>query len=161
VQFSVLSNHLHAIVEADDAATFTSGMRSLTIRLARALNRLWQRRAKVLDHRFHSRVLGSPREVARSLAYVLLNARKHAAQRGRRMAPGWVDPRSTGACFDGWMRPPRTATDRDFGVSEPRTWLLREGWRRCGLLTLDAVPSGLDPRAHRAERARVRSLAEA
>lgn len=157
VQFSVLSNHLHAIVEADDAATFSSAMRSLTIRLARALNRLWQRHGKVLEHRFHARALRSPSEVARSLAHVLLNARKHAAQRGRQLPPDWVDPRSTGVRFDGWARPPRATSDRDFGVSAPQTWLLRHGWRRCGLLALDAVPGGVDGPTLRGERAPARA----
>ena len=28
-------------------------------------------------------------------------------------------------------------------VAEPHTWLLRKGWRRCGLIRTDEVPAGL------------------
>src|SRR4051812_29847794 len=39
-EFSVLSNHLHLVVEADDSDALSHGMQGLCIRIARALNRL-------------------------------------------------------------------------------------------------------------------------
>ncbi|MEQ9498026.1 MAG: hypothetical protein RIT81_14240, partial [Deltaproteobacteria bacterium] len=71
-----------------------------------------------------------------ALAYVLNNFRKHEAQRGRRLAPGFIDPCSSAAAFDGWR-------ERD---AEPSTlaravgWMLRKGWRKRGLLSVAAVP---------------------
>ena len=75
--------------------------------------------------RYHARVLRSPLEVKRALAYVLNNARRHAAQRGARMARGWLDPYSSARAFTGWrgvmahpgtdepwLAPPRTSGRR-------------------------------------------------
>jgi len=76
---------------------------------------------------------------------VLLNQRRHAAQGGHRYPKHWVDPFSSGAQFDGWREPvPRSV--RPAGglgpptVVRPRTWLLREGWRRRGRIALWEVP---------------------
>jgi len=96
VHHSIQSNHLHLIVEATDRTTLTSGLRGLIVRLARELNRLWQRSGGVFADRFHERELRTPREVRNSLVYVLHNARKHGI---------WMrgpDPCSSGAEFDGW-----------------------------------------------------------
>jgi putative transposase len=38
VEFTVLSNHLHLIVEADNSTELSRGMQGLCVRLARALN---------------------------------------------------------------------------------------------------------------------------
>jgi putative transposase len=99
----------------------------------------------VLDSRYHHRSLRSPREVRRALAYVLLNARRHLAKR-RHVARGAsvpLDPASSARWFDGWRtkvasRLPETAAVRD--VARPRTWLLRVGWRRHGLVDPGELP---------------------
>ncbi len=96
VEYSVLSNHLHLVVEAADALSLTAGMRSLTGRLALRLNKVFARSGPLFDDRYHARPLGSPREVWLALQYVLLNHRKHEAKHGRTLAPHWIDPR-TGA----------------------------------------------------------------
>jgi hypothetical protein len=70
-------------------------------------------------------MLRTPREVRASLVYVLLNFRKHL-----RAAPG-IDPRSSGAAFQGW-RDRRQRPCGAAGVLEPRTWLVRVGWLRAG-----------------------------
>jgi REP element-mobilizing transposase RayT len=142
VHYSILSNHLHLIVEADGAEAFALGMRSLTIRLARRLNRVWQRRGRVLAHRFHARELCSPREVRNSLLYVLCNARKHFAKDGVRMPSDWIDPHSSGRAFDGWLGRTAPASQRDYGTSGAKTWLLTTAWRRHGLLRIDTIPGG-------------------
>ena len=77
VEFSVLNNHVHMIVEAEDSNALSRGMQALKVRLARSLNRLWQRTGTVWGDRFHSRVLKSRRGVWSALRYVLNNARKH------------------------------------------------------------------------------------
>ena len=90
----------------------------------------------MLADRYHVRVLRTPREVRNALAYVLLNARKHAAKAGRMLSRAIaIDPASSGRWFDGWSRCTTTATGSP-AVSLPRTWLLSIGWRQWGLLDL-------------------------
>ena len=67
------------IVEAKDRDALGRGMKSIGSRLARAVNRVFKRAGPVLADRYHVRVLRTPREVRNALAYVLLNARRHAA----------------------------------------------------------------------------------
>ncbi|HKO91462.1 MAG TPA: hypothetical protein VJU61_09940, partial [Polyangiaceae bacterium] len=71
VHYSIQSNHVHLLVEADDRRALTAGLRGLFVRIAGALNRLWQRRGGVFADRFHERELRTPREVRNSLLYVL------------------------------------------------------------------------------------------
>ncbi|HWB82260.1 MAG TPA: hypothetical protein VG755_45160 [Nannocystaceae bacterium] len=75
-----------------------------------------------------------------ALAYVLDNARRHAAQRGQRHADGWLDPFSSARAFSGWRSVRAQHGSDPPWLSAPATWLLRVGWRRHGLLELDAVP---------------------
>lgn len=141
VHYSVMSNHLHLLVEAKDARTLSLGLRSIQARMARGLNELWQRRGRLFGDRYHARILKTPREVRNALAYVLLNARKHAAEMGRRIRSIWLDPFSSGGAFDGWKSAWVLPNDPEtFDVTEPKTWLLRIGWRRHRLLLLDEVP---------------------
>jgi len=124
-------------------------MKSIGARLARAVNRVFARSGSVLDGRFHHRVLRTPREVRNALAYVLLNARRHWAKlrRGRR-PPVRLDEASSARWFDGWRQAwrARLATDDEVGEAERpeiapgRTWLLRIGWRRHGLIDPREVP---------------------
>ena len=88
--------------------------------------------------RYHSRVLRSPREVRNALRYVLCNARKH----GLRLDPRRPDPCSSGAWFDGWkeVTAPFGPPTRRSPVVAARTWLMRVGWRRGGLIPLASVP---------------------
>ncbi len=60
VHYSLLSNHVHLIVEAPDASALARGMKAIGSRLARAVNRLLGRRGPVLLERFHLRVLRTP-----------------------------------------------------------------------------------------------------
>jgi hypothetical protein len=125
VHFSVQSNHLHLIVEADVALALPRGLQGLAVRCARAINRCLGRRGSVWSERYHAHSLGTPREVRLGMVYVLLNFRKHL-----RAAPG-VDPFSSGPWFEGWTRPPPARADPS-PVRPPRTWLAAAGWRRAG-----------------------------
>jgi putative transposase len=137
------------IVEADDARALANGMKSIGARLARAVNRVLGRSGPVLDGRYHHRALRTPREVRRALAYVLLNARRHLAKRRRWATPRvLVDPASSARWFDGWrpnaaIRLPASGTAPE--VAQPRTWLLRVGWRRHGLVDPNETPGGALP----------------
>ena len=116
-------------------------MKSIAARLARAANRVFARRGSVLADRYHLHVLRTPREVRNALAYVLLNARRHAAKLGQLLrGPARIDPASSGRWFDGWSASaPTPGPDRP-AVAPPRSWLLRVGWRRHGLLRPEEVP---------------------
>lgn len=148
VHFNVLGNHLHFIVEAGGTAPLARRMQGLMVRLARRANRACGRTGKLFVERYHARVLRSPRETRNAIRYVLLNARHHAAERGETLSSGWVDPYSSGAWFDGWNAPMRVDKDwlrrlvaRPAPTAAPRTWLLREGWKkREGLIAFDDVP---------------------
>ena len=148
VHYSLQGDHAHLIVEAADRDALGRGMKAVGSRLARAVNRVFGRSGPVLADRYHVRVLRTPREVRNALAYVLLNARRHAAKAGRRLSRALaIDPASSGRWFDGWTRrkspgiegsgpsPPSAPA-----VSSPHSWLLTEGWRRRGLLDPDEVP---------------------
>jgi len=144
--YSLQSDHAHLIVEAQGKEALASGMKSIGARLARAVNRVTGRSGPVLDGRYHHRSLRSPREVRRALAYVLLNARRHLAKR-RNVSSAAVhfDGASSARWFDGWRseaasRLPAEGASRE--VARPRTWLLRMGWRRHGLVDPREVPAG-------------------
>jgi len=77
VHFTVQTNHLHLLVEADGTPALSCGMQGLGIRLAKAINRRIGRAGRVWSDRFHCRALRTPREVRNGLIYVLLNGRKH------------------------------------------------------------------------------------
>jgi REP element-mobilizing transposase RayT len=142
VQYSIQNDHLHAIVEATNERDLASGMKAIGARFARAVNRIFERRGSVLADRYHLHVLRTPAEVRRALAYVLLNARRHLAKRGRRPLPRpAIDPASSGRFFSGWNRRFQPASSlHPPPVASPRTWLLRVGWRRHGLVDPNEVP---------------------
>jgi putative transposase len=141
VHYSVLGNHLHAIAEVDDRDSLSRGMQGFCTRFARAINACTGRTGTVFASRYHVRELRTPREVRYALRYVLLNARHHAQDAGTSLPSDWFDRRSTSAVFDGWIDPPRVRERfSDYGTSPARTWLLRVGWRRHGLLALDDTP---------------------
>ena len=88
-----------------------------------------------VGERYRTHVLKTPREVRHSIAYVLLNHKKH----GIRLTG--LDPMSSTSLFDGFVsavaheRPPNSPTQL------ARTWLLSRGWRRHGLLRLCESPA--------------------
>jgi hypothetical protein len=141
VHYSVLTHHLHLIVEAADAASMTEGIRGLCVRLARRINRFAARKGRVFSDRYFSRILKTPREVRNGLCYVLNNVRRHARQHSRTLLSGWIDDCSSGRFFDGWRDGPLNIPGPERPtVAAPGTWLLSTGWRRWGLLRFDEVP---------------------
>ena len=145
VHYSLQHDHAHLVIEAKGKDALARGMKSIAARLARAVNRVSARSGAVLDGRYHHRLLRTPREVRRALAYVLLNARRHLAKRrgASRATAAHVDGASSARWFDGWRRPFAArpiATESAPEVARPRTWLLRIGWRRHGLVDPSEVP---------------------
>ncbi len=140
VAYSIQTDHVHLIVEAASAVDLGRGMKSIGSRIARAVNRVFGRRGPVLADRYHLHVLRTPREVRNAMAYVLLNARRHLAKLGRRLsASPRIDPASSGRWFQGGRAPVPRANDPP-AVASARTWLLRVGWQRAGLIGPDEVP---------------------
>ena len=142
VEFSVQGNHLHLIVEADDRIALARGMQGLSIRIARGINKLLHRSGNVFTDRYHPHELKSPRELRNALAYVLQNFRRHAYQRQQFCRRGWMDECSSARWFQGWRNSGRAPEERgdDAPVADPETWLMREGWRRHGLVSVDEIP---------------------
>jgi REP element-mobilizing transposase RayT len=141
VHFSVQSNHLHLIVEATDTLQLSRGMQGLTSRMARAVNRALGSAGTVFADRYHAHELRTPRETRHALLYVLQNWAKHGPG-------GAYDPCSSAVWFDGWSRAPSAEPTPPL-VARPRTWMVRVGWRRHGLLHPGEKPGKL-PQARQA-----------
>jgi REP element-mobilizing transposase RayT len=143
-EFVVMGNHLHLIVEVDGKEALARGMKRLASRMARLINHRLGRRGQVFGDRYHSRVLGSPRQVRNGLVYVIQNRRHHARGNARLS----FDPCSSAASFTGWSAPlPRDSAWMvealaEAPATEPaRTWLLAVGWRPLGLISLEEGPA--------------------
>ena len=129
VHYSIQSNHIHLLAEARDRRALSRGMQGLVIRMARALNRLWGRSGKVFPHRYFDRILRTPREVRGVLDYILNNKFLHLA-----VECVGLDDYASGQWFDGWRDGWRSRAREESPLAEARTWLVRVGWRRHGLL---------------------------
>jgi putative transposase len=112
IEFAVLGNHLHLLVEADSDLSLSRGMQGLGVRIAKALNRVMQRRGRVFDDHYHASLLATPTKLVNAIAYVLGNHERHY---GRSHG---VDPYSS------------LASDSARVLCAATTWLVRTGWRR-------------------------------
>ena len=121
--FSILSNHLHFLVEADSQQDLSRGMQGLLSGSARVINRLVGRRGKLWADRYHAQDIDNVAQARYSLRYVLCNIAKHGG-------PVGVDPMSSGVWFDGWVEQPPALVNSP--VARPRTWLLAHGWHEKG-----------------------------
>ena len=155
VHLSIQRTHLHLIVEADNKAALALGMQGFQISAAKHLNaaisrdKPERRRGAVFPDRYHAEVITSPTQARHALSYVLLNWRKHQEDRAEPMRTWKIDWFSTAVMFPGWAeygdepflwRGP--ATYDPLIVYQPRTWMLREGWKRGGpLISCREVPS--------------------
>jgi REP element-mobilizing transposase RayT len=131
VHYSVQSNHVHLMCEARDRTALSRGIQSLAIRIAKRLNRLWQRAGQLFADRYHDRILRTPREVRNALAYVLNNAAHH----GVALPRDEPDPCSSSVWFSGWRTLRARARDPS-PLACARTWLLSVGWLRHGRIEL-------------------------
>ncbi len=154
--FSIQGNHIHLLVEADDAMALARGMQGFSISCARHINNQLTRRTgrrhrgQVFADRYHPEYLTTPLQVKNALCYLLNNWRKH----GEDLRGGALDPFSSGKGFDGWDRPVdrRIRPDDELvPIILPHTWLLSDGWRRHGRISPWAVP-GARGKAKRGSR---------
>jgi hypothetical protein len=138
LHFSVQSDHVHLLLEADDKVCLSRGTAGVCIRLSRAINRAIGRRGSVWADRYHARALRTPREVRSGIVYVLMNWKKHVPR-----ARGF-DVCSSAPWFHGWARPPFSEPPFDepegSPVEAPKTWLFRTGWKRYGAIEASERP---------------------
>lgn len=143
---SIQRNHFHFLVEASDNRTLSAGMQRLNILTARTLNRMLGRKGQLFEFRYHATQIKCPKQARHALAYVLNNWRRHREDEScERAQVAKLDPYASGLAFDGWDAP-RFVVPEDFTplpVSEARTWLLRTGWRRHGLIDVFETPGPL------------------
>src|SRR6185312_1812920 len=99
VHFSLLNNHLHMIVEAQNNKALGIGMRSFGCRLGKAIRKVTGGVGSVFAGRYHLHVLKTPTEVKRALEYVLLNRNKH-----ENLIEG-IDEFSSATTFKLWRKP--------------------------------------------------------
>jgi REP element-mobilizing transposase RayT len=111
IEFAVLSNHVHLVVEAESSVALSRGVQGLCVRLARTLNRLLARTGAIFADHFHSHLLRSPTEVVNAIRYVLGNATRHYGERG----------------LDGFSS---AAPSAKAILALPMTWLVGEASRR-------------------------------
>jgi len=153
VHLSLQRTHIHMIVEANDRRALWQGMKAFGISVAKQINALIgertgeRRRGSVFADRYHAAVLSTPKQVRNTLAYVLQNW-KHHGEHDKPMQRAWkIDPYSSAIGFDGWKErdgvPFRLPEDYEaLFVWRPRTWLLKVGWRRWGLISIAEIPGG-------------------
>lgn len=99
VEFAIIDNHMHLIVEAASPRELGRAMKGLAVRMARGLNKLWGRTGRVFADRYWSRVVRKVGELRRLVRYVLQNARRH----GIRVPDDWPDVYSSGLWFRHWQ----------------------------------------------------------
>jgi len=156
VHLSIQRNHVHLLVEADDKAALASGMQGFEISAAKHLNAAIskgrpgpRRRGAVFPDRYHAEIITSPTQARHALSYVINNWRKHREDRSAVTRTWKIDWFSSAAMFPDWREygdedaflwrgPP---TYDPLMVFRPKTWLLREGWKKLGSISCRDVPS--------------------
>jgi REP element-mobilizing transposase RayT len=114
IEFSVQSNHIHLIVEANDRRALSKGMQGLLIRLAKQINRASERSGHVFADRYHAHILRTVAEVRNAVHYVKFNGNNHS-----KLPKEYIDGYSSA-----W--PGAIQWDEEtYVVVSPSTWLLQ------------------------------------
>lgn len=122
IQFAMLGNHIHLIVEAEGNAELANGIKSM-------LGILAKRFGVRSKSRYHLTLITTPRQMKNTYRYVLLNYARHAG------LPAHVDDYSSACTFTHWSRlarmaEPDTEPHETYGCAPPTSWLARTGWLR-------------------------------
>lgn len=153
IHVSLQKTHVHMLAEADDTKALARGMQGFEIAAARNINTALgsggrRRRGQVFADRYHVEVITSPTQARHTISYILSNWRKHGEDRGERSSTWLVDPFSTGILFPDWAetadRPTMWQVPANYDpmlVFRPKSWILREGWKKAGTISCYAVPS--------------------
>jgi hypothetical protein len=145
--YSVQRNHLHLIVEANDRRALARGIQGLATRIAKAVNRVHERRGPVFVERYYARPLRTALQVKRALVYVLFNERHHLARRGLSLPCWWLDPCSSirELPYLGWHPElPSPRLMRPTSTYPPRFYLLQIAWKRFGPIRFDDLPASVE-----------------
>lgn len=130
IEYSIQSNHIHLLVEADSKKLLASGLGGIFTSIAKRLNKHWGRTGKVFRERYFARALRTPREVKNVLNYLFFNWRKHKTYLGVRE---FLDLCTSAIHFQGWGCELPKLPDwvpRTRETDEAQTWLLRVGWSK-------------------------------
>src|SRR5690349_6238503 len=155
VQLSIQRDHIHLLVEADDKRALAVGMQGFQISAAKHLNAAIskgkpgpRRRGTVFPDRYHAEIVTSPTQARHALSYVVNNWRKHREDQHGPASTWKLDWFSSAITFPGWSEYGEEAflwrgppTYDPLIVYQPRTWLLREGWKKSGSISCSEVPS--------------------
>jgi REP element-mobilizing transposase RayT len=76
LHYSIQSNHIHLIAEANNNKILAAGMRSLTVTIAKGI-----KKGKVQLERYHLHVLKTIRETKNAISYVLFNEQRHTGKK--------------------------------------------------------------------------------
>jgi hypothetical protein len=114
IEFSVQGNHIHLLVEADNHCALARGMQGLSVRIAKALNAMMNRKGTVFADHYFAPLLESATKLVKAIRYVKGNHTHHFGQHG-------IDPYSSWALKE---------DDRRTLLAQPQGWLFRVGWRR-------------------------------
>lgn len=135
--YAVQPAGLLLIVEADDRAALSRGMQGVNVRIAKGLNRLWERNGSVFSDRYDTEILKSSQVVRDTLCYLLNSARLHD-----NIPRDEADPFSSAPYFDGWKSAPRRLGPAEgvAPVARPRSALLKSAWRKHGLIDVNELP---------------------
>jgi REP element-mobilizing transposase RayT len=153
IHISLQRSHVHMLVEAQHKAALARGMQGFQISAARNINTALgggerRRRGKVFADRYHVEVITSPTQARNAIAYVLCNFRKHQEDQVAPMSSWTIDWFSSAVMFPGWAeygeevflwRGPETYDP--LVVYQPKTWLLKEGWKKAAPISYREVPS--------------------
>jgi hypothetical protein len=135
--YAVQPAGLLLIVEADDRAALSRGMQGVNVRIAKSLNRLWERNGAVFADRYETEILKSSQVVRDTLSSVFNGGRLYD-----NIPRDEADPFSSARYFDGWKNEPRRLEPAEGAppVARPRSALLKSAWRKHGLIDVNEMP---------------------
>lgn len=77
LQYSIQSNHIHLIIEAESNSHLETGMRSLTSTMVKLIQSLKHITGPIQIERYHLHVLKTPAETLNAFNYVIYNEHHH------------------------------------------------------------------------------------
>jgi REP element-mobilizing transposase RayT len=149
IHTSIQRNHVHLVVEADSKSALARGMQAFQTSAARRLNKIDRdrrgrvRTGPVFPDRYHLEIVATPTHARHTLSYVLNNWRRHGEDRGPQTTTWLVDRYSSAVNFNGWTEALNWVLPDDYEplpVAHPQTWLLREGWKLGGTVSIYETP---------------------
>jgi REP element-mobilizing transposase RayT len=153
IHMSLQRTHVHMLVEAEHKVALSRGMQSFQISAARNINTALgngtsRRLGTVFSDRYHVEVITSPTQARNAIAYILCNFRKHREDQVAPMSSWRIDWFSSAMKFPDWAERGEETLLRcqpeayePLVVHEPKTWLLKDGWKKAGPISCREVPS--------------------